>query len=157
MRTHAGFNVSIPALPSHVLLWAARGRSFNSPERVWERMDPQRTSNCAKKLIYTTREEISNGSSATLALAIPLSFSDFIFKVLYWHYHSADNSINTHKKMMSCIINQNNKWLNALLHPFHNDETVTGANVFPMIGLQASRWPLQFAGIRIKRNDLMTL
>lgn len=61
MRTHAGFNVSIPALPSHILLWAARGRSFNRPERVWERMDLQRTSNCAKKLIYTTREEISNG------------------------------------------------------------------------------------------------
>lgn len=90
MRTHAGFNVSIPALPSHVPLWAARGRSFNSSERVWERMDPQRTSNCAKKLIYTTREEISNGIySVTLALALPLPCSVFIFKVLYWHYISA--------------------------------------------------------------------
>lgn len=59
MRTHAGFNVSIPALPSHVPLWAARGRSFNSPERVWERMDPQRTSNCAKKtdLYYLWRNK----------------------------------------------------------------------------------------------------
>lgn len=84
MRTHAGFNVSIPALPSHVPLWAARGRSFNSPERVWERMDPQRTSNCAKKLIYTTCEEISNGIySLTPTLPLPLSLQ------LSFHFQSA--------------------------------------------------------------------